>query len=122
MSTHRTHNKNVRRVNHPAMRDAGRSPGRTHAERTAHAGVGPHSDGRPDVAGGRPSTSAAEFPRSAGTHGGRVPSSRPSAVPPRPLWGWLIVSFVLLLIGAVSCHNEADGSPFCAEASCEVTP
>lgn len=98
----RTHDKNVRGGNHPARRDDGANTGRTHAERTAHAGVGPHSDGRPDVAGGRPSTSA--------------------AVPPRPLWGWLAVSFVLLLIGAVSCHHEADGSPFCAEASCEVTP
>lgn len=103
--------KNVRRVDRPA-RDDGSTAGRTHAERTAHAGVGPHS--------------AAESPRSAGTRGGRVPSSRPSAVPPRPdrpLWGWLIVSFVLLLIGAVSCHHEADGSPFCGDEFCmEVTP
>ena len=114
MTTQRTHDKIARRANHPAMRDAGRSPGRTHAERTAAAGVGPHS--------------AAESPRSAGTHGGRVSSPRPSAVhpvpPARPLWGWLAVSFVLLLIGAVSCHHEADGSPFCPDEFCmdEVAP
>ena len=101
--------KNVRRVDRPA-RDDGSTAGRTHAERTAAAGVGPHS--------------AAESPGSAGTHGGRVTSSRPSAVPPRQkMLRWpLVLSFVLLLIGAVSCHHEADGSPFCAEVACEVEP
>jgi hypothetical protein len=94
--------RNVRRVDRRAS-DAGLTPGTGH--------------GSPAVA----RQSAADPPRSAGTHGGRVPP-RPSTVPPRPLWGWLIVSFVLLLIGAVSCHHEADGSPFCAEKVCEVTP
>lgn len=45
-----------------------------------------------------------------------------AGLPPRPLWGWLILALVLMVAGPVACHHEADGSPFCAEKSCEVTP
>ena len=86
--------ENVRRVDRPA-RDAGLTPGTGH--------------GSPAVA----RQSAAESPRSAGTHGGRVSSPRPSTV--RPLRWPLYVGAALLVIGVVACHHEADGSPLCAE-------
>lgn len=94
----------ARRVDHPAFgRTVGSAASTGPGERTATESGARH----PHAV--RPSQRAQ----------GVRSSARPD---PRPLWGWLVVAFVLMTVGPVACHHEADGSPFCAKKSCEVQP
>lgn len=86
--------KYARRVDHPAFgRRVGSASSMGPGGRTATE-TGAHHHGGPDVAGGPP--------------------------PSRPLWGWMIVAMVLMVVGPVACHHEND--LLCAEKSCEVQP
>jgi hypothetical protein len=97
--------RNVRRINHPALRDAGHAPGTGH---------GPSTVARQSATDSHPS---------AGMHGRRVPSHSSTVQPSdRPMWGWLIIAVTLMIggVAVVSCNNDMD--VFCAEAFCEETP
>ena len=76
---------------------------------------------------GESTTGRARLPRTAPQAGaptiarGRTSLGGPSQPrPPSALW--LLVGLALMVAGVVACHTDADGSPLCAEVSCEVTP